>query len=294
VFRSVKNDLKGKAAFAGLGLMLAFFSWGDNMRFGELNVDFTNLHDEDGRVIAQVRSVREAVHLEQKAITEFLAPSAATHQVWYVDSRRGSADNDGTSWDRALSDLQAAIDRAAAAGGGEVWVAAGVYRLGPPQQTAGASAGVMLRVPGNVRVFGGFTGKTSLFPELHRRERNWSAHPTVLLTSVQRGPETVEGLVLLEDGAVLDGLVVTSANASQSGGLISVNPSQRHQKPSIIGNSRFLLFDRRRPLPLTSAGGTTLVHNSRFAPGNEAWPQLNARVTVTAHCIVIPHPTLTK
>src|SRR5690349_16059372 len=50
----------------------------------------------------------------------------ATGSVVYVNPAREPG-GDGSSWENALSDLQAAIDQQAAAGGGEVWVVGGEY-----------------------------------------------------------------------------------------------------------------------------------------------------------------------
>ena len=76
-------------------------------------------------------------------------------------SSGGNDANEGSSWSQAKRTVQAAIDAAAAAGG-EVWVAAGTY-----------AERITLR--SYVYVYGGFAGI-----ETQRSERNWSAHPTVL------------------------------------------------------------------------------------------------------------------
>ena len=47
--------------------------------------------------------------------------------VWYVDKDNASGTEDGTTWATAFTTIQPAIDAAHADGGGEVWVAEGVY-----------------------------------------------------------------------------------------------------------------------------------------------------------------------
>ena len=76
-------------------------------------------------------------------------------------SPAGEDANDGSSWTLAKRTVQAGINAAAAAGG-EVWVAAGTY---PEQITLLSFA----------HVFGGFAGT-----EAQRSERDWRTHETVL------------------------------------------------------------------------------------------------------------------
>jgi hypothetical protein len=83
-----------------------------------------------------------------------------SRSVYYV-STNGSNTNEGHSWLNAKRTVQAGID-AAAADGGEVWVAAGQY-----------AENLVLRP--FVSLYGGFKGD-----EMARIERNWSMNVTIL------------------------------------------------------------------------------------------------------------------
>ena len=56
-----------------------------------------------------------------------MVASSASGTVWYVDKGNSTGNEDGTSWATAFTTIQPAIDAAFADGGGEVWVAEGVY-----------------------------------------------------------------------------------------------------------------------------------------------------------------------
>ena len=75
-------------------------------------------------------------------------------------SLTGSDANDGSSWSLAKRTTQAGID--AAATGGEVWVARGIY-------------GERITLRAFAYLYGGFAGI-----ETQRDDRNWQTHATVL------------------------------------------------------------------------------------------------------------------
>ncbi len=75
---------------------------------------------------------------------------------------------DGTAWKTAFDNLHDGL--AAAAGGGEVWVAEGTYDA--------RVNGHRFQIPSGVAVFGGFVGIESSVDQ-----RDWVAHPTVLTDS---------------------------------------------------------------------------------------------------------------
>ncbi len=60
------------------------------------------------------------------AVVIALCP-AVFADVWHVDKDNTSGIEGGTSWARAFTTIEAAIRAASAAGGGEIWVAAGIY-----------------------------------------------------------------------------------------------------------------------------------------------------------------------
>ncbi|MCX6879575.1 MAG: right-handed parallel beta-helix repeat-containing protein [Verrucomicrobia bacterium] len=142
------------------------------------------------------------------------ALSAGTHEVrmqWKVDSgttgylgdhtlalnywrtfvrhvRQGGA-GDGSSWANALGDVQQAIEACAAAGGGQVWVAAGTYK--PTSEPNPETAGIAARrrhfsLRNGVKVYGGFTATGD--PGLP--ERDPSLHETTLSGDLS-GDDTV-------------------------------------------------------------------------------------------------------
>ena len=84
-----------------------------------------------------------------RADAGFYPSPYGTRRVWHVAADSPATTPDGSSWETAYRDIQAAIDAAANAGEGEVWVRAGTY---PAQR----NPGVHLRP--QVQVYGGFTG----------------------------------------------------------------------------------------------------------------------------------------
>ncbi len=85
--------------------------------------------------------------------------------IHYVDfSATGKAD--GTSWQNAFRDVQAAL--AVANPGEEIWVAAGIY-------TPGSTREASFELKHGVAVYGGFSGA-----EDYRYQRNWRANTTLL------------------------------------------------------------------------------------------------------------------
>ncbi len=117
---------------------------------------------------------------------------------WYVDQDNVSGTYDGQSWATAYATIQAGID--AAAGGGEVWVAEGIYT-----QT------VSLRA--NVNVYGGFAGN-----EAARTDRRPALHVTAI-----DGENTRRCVV--GANCTIDGFTITRGKAGGGGGLYNVGAS---------------------------------------------------------------------
>lgn len=93
------------------------------------------------------------------------ADARGQQAVVYVNSA-ATGSNDGSSWQHAFTDLQAALQDGTAR---TVWIAAGTYRPGPPGAT-----GAVFRVGGR-SMFGGFAGH-----ETTVSQRNVLANPTIL------------------------------------------------------------------------------------------------------------------
>lgn len=284
-----KGGLKAKAALVGLLLMVALLSWSDDMPLGRNAIDLRNLHADDSRVVSTVREVREKSLFKQKMVTASLAPASSLHGTWFVDGNLGSDTNDGMSWDRAYQSLSFAIDAASAMGGGEVWVAQGKYGISCASRDDGAnqrSAALMLR--GNVRVFGGFVGNSGIFPEVRRSERNWVDRPTVLFTGVSDHPEIEDGVIVLENGAMLDGFAVCSTRARNSAGFLSVKAADPGVPCSVIGNSVLVFLDYGTFPPGRSLGGLTLIHGSQFGGGLRPTAAPNRCISAARQWVVIP------
>jgi parallel beta-helix repeat protein len=115
--------------------------------------------------------------------------------IYYV--HKGATGNgDGTSWEDAFVDLEAAV--ASRSGGDAVWCKTGTYYLSAP-----------LSIPENVSVYGGFDfwltgtdGSTS--------DRPWNTY--------LNGGDSVQG-VLMQDGALIDGFVVEDCAAVDGAGI---------------------------------------------------------------------------
>ena len=122
-----------------------------------------------------------------KTVTAEFEPFVARVSAAAADS------GDGRSWDTAYNSLQAAVDAVAAAGGGELWVAAGTYT---------ATADAVLKMKPGVYLFGGFAGA-----ETARGERDWAAHVSTI-----DGEDARRGVVGADD-ALLDGFTITGGAA---------------------------------------------------------------------------------
>nr|WP_293844583.1 immunoglobulin domain-containing protein [uncultured Arsenicibacter sp.] len=129
----------------------------------------------------------------------------------YVSTTGGSNAATATSWATSTSNLQGAIDYVKKNGGGQVWVANGLYKPG----TTTASS---FSLANNVAIYGGFTiGQTSI------SDRNLTGPSGTTLTGdlggginsvhVINNPESLS----LTASAVLDGFVITGGKATGSG-----------------------------------------------------------------------------
>ncbi|HPO17536.1 MAG TPA: leucine-rich repeat domain-containing protein, partial [Candidatus Hydrogenedentes bacterium] len=116
----------------------------------------------------------------------------------YVDKNNTSEWQNGMCWETAFTEIQPAIEWAALAEGGQVWVAQGVYD--------GDNTSVV-RMRSNVEVFGGFTGT-----ETALEERDWNANLTILDGYNSQTGERAEHVVMGENiqNARLDGFVITN------------------------------------------------------------------------------------
>jgi autotransporter family porin len=90
--------------------------------------------------------------------------------IVFVNASAKIKNADGKTWNTAFGNLQKAIDAAFITGGGELWVAKGVYK-----PTVNNNRNISFEMKENVAVFGGFSGN-----EKDKSSRNISANKTIL------------------------------------------------------------------------------------------------------------------
>lgn len=127
------------------------------------------------------------------------APPPSTPIIVRVEPA-GDDVNDGSSWTLAKQTVQAGIDAASAAGGGEVWVAAGTYRQ-------------RIAMKPWVHVYGGFAGG-----EAGRAQRNWTTQATIL-DGDGAGGSVVTANACGHASSALDGFTIRNGVATASSGL---------------------------------------------------------------------------
>jgi len=125
--------------------------------------------------------------------------------VFYV-RQDGSPDNSGYSWERAISDLQVAINLAAEVNG-QVWVAQGIYYGDSISENA-------FTIPGGVQVYGGFEGNEPVGYDLSLRD--FTAHPTIL--DGQYSQRTVYHSWYGGEMSLLDGFIIQNGFTTNEGG----------------------------------------------------------------------------
>lgn len=141
---------------------------------------------------------------------------------------QGGSGVTGKTWADAFGTLQQAIDAAETDGGGEVWVAGGLYQ---PSAT--------ITMKADVQIYGGFQ-----VGDILRTDRDWSANPSTLdgqtarqvVSAVSAANARLDGFTIMDGSSVqgggmsISGMVsITVANcvfetntASQDGGAIHV------------------------------------------------------------------------
>ena len=139
----------------------------------------------------------------------FVSKLTIAPQIHYV-AWNASGANNGSSWGDAYINLQSAL--AAAVSGDEIWVAAGTYK-----PTSGTDRTVSFTLKNGVAVYGGFAGTETL-----RTQRNPTANATILSGDIgvvnvnSDNSYHVITSIEVNDGATLDGFIVTGGNANGS------------------------------------------------------------------------------
>ncbi len=135
--------------------------------------------------------------------------------VRYVDKNNSSGVEDGLVWDSAYTTIQPAIDSVSSAGGGEVWIAEGVYdeeRTSPLDMDAREDIEVIvdtgsLLMKEQVSLLGGFVGSETL-----REERDPEVNRAIVDGSKARGGKAAYH-VIIAASANLSGLIVSGGRA---------------------------------------------------------------------------------
>ena len=137
-----------------------------------------------------------------------VATHCAFASVWYVNKASTSTTENGRSWGTAFKTIQPAIDAASTAGGGEVWVAKGVYdeaRFRPDRE--GNTGALLIRSA--TSIYGGFSGR-----ETSLTQRDWTANLTTIDGSLSRDGTNAFHVVETSSNTVLNGFTVRGGNAS--------------------------------------------------------------------------------
>lgn len=151
--------------------------------------------------------------------------------VFYV-AANATGENDGSSWDNAFVDLQEAIDEAYSQGGGQVWVAAGIY-------TPGSERDDSFELKEYVGIYGGFTGSEIAFDD-----RDYNNNETILsgdIGIVEIASDNVYHVLLGSQNALIDGVIVQDGYADGSimdgfgGGMQNI----AYESSTIIKNTIF-------------------------------------------------------
>ena len=132
--------------------------------------------------------------------------------IIYVDDT-ASGSRTGADWPNAFTDLQDALGWATAgpAGGGQIWVATGVY-------TPGTTVSDTFRLVPGASLYGGFSGVPGTEGDFTARD--WPAHPTVLSGDIA-GDDVTNAFGILTDTTSIVGansrhVVFANATAAQT------------------------------------------------------------------------------
>ncbi|MBI5914415.1 MAG: hypothetical protein HY842_03500 [Bacteroidetes bacterium] len=153
-------------------------------------------------------------------VITILLLSEVSAQVIYV---REGGNGDGSTWGKALGDLQNAL--AAAEPGSEIWVAEGTYFPIKCDHCNVQEREIPFKIPSGVKLYGGFSGT-----ENSLGQRKWYAHPTKLSGEIgtEDDSDNSFNVVLLKntgEGTLIDGFVITGGKADAWGQAGSRNRS---------------------------------------------------------------------
>ena len=206
--------------------------------------------------------------------------SLANGTTIYVDAD-AMGDNDGSTWDDAFTDLQAALT--AAGPGTEIWVAAGTYK-----PTSGIDRSASFQMKNGVAIYGGFDPSVG---DVGFEDREWVLHETILSgdLSGDDGPDFANNgensyhvfyhdMLGLDHTAVLDGFTVSGGNANggsrnDGGGMLNLLSWPTLTNVTFSGNSAFRGGGIYNYLTLAATMVNCTFSENR-AEGTEVWQGL--------------------
>ncbi len=132
-------------------------------------------------------------------------------KVIYVDDDASGPTFDGSSWEHAYQDLQAALTEAES--GDEIWVAEGTYEPGTAQTDS-------FVLKNGVGIYGGFAGTETKYAQ--RDTRDYVSNVTILSGDIDPDDEDDSFHVVTagsgtDSSAVLDGFIITGGEADGGG-----------------------------------------------------------------------------
>ncbi|MCK5863050.1 MAG: right-handed parallel beta-helix repeat-containing protein, partial [Candidatus Hydrogenedentes bacterium] len=158
--------------------------------------------------------------------------------IYRVDANSTVSEPDGRSWTTAYPVMQSAVDVASSAGGGGIWVAAGIYT---------ATTNPVLTMKDGVALYGGFAGT-----ETECDQRDWR----VFITSIDG--ESRRRCVIGADHAIFDGFEFENGRAEYGGGMYN------YYKGPTISNCTFTNNAANYGGGTYSVGGTITITNCIF------------------------------
>ena len=123
-----------------------------------------------------------------------------------------SATGNGSSWENATGDLQAALQRAEK--GTQIWVAEGTYYPVDCKQCTDRDRSIVFNIKDGVAVYGGFSGT-----ETKLSQRKWQQHPTTLSGNIGRADHSDNSFTIVytrnvSNETIVDGFLITDGNAN--------------------------------------------------------------------------------
>jgi predicted outer membrane repeat protein len=210
--------------------------------------------------------------------------------IYYV--KPGGSGTGTGSWANAMgaTQLQAAINAASAAGGGQVWVAAGTYL--PGAYPAGATSTLSNRdyaftLANGVAVYGGFAGTETLLSQ-----RNYSTNVTILSGDINTAGTYTDDCyhILVSTGnnntAILDGFTIEFGYANGGTSTITysgVQMDRNHGGAIFLQSSQPQLSNCQFVNNKASSGGAIYNNNTASPPlFSNCGFSSNAALTTTA------------